>query len=232
MRRVVKYHSSWARQQQVELFDASGNPGSTAGRGFNPAGGAPGGGYLVASVVISRCDSVFALSIKTTAFRLVGAMSFRCCVWYQLVVCVRVYAGCSAGVDVDAGQLSCSSKRMRRRFVVATGSPAADATLRFEVATGTSREKLATGSPAAGEFRAIACCWYFARASDWMTCLPAFYEIVLTQILLAEPLGSLAFKMVQVRQLENEQQVKLETSRWVALCLSKAYVFRVSVVAF
>ncbi|KZV17644.1 hypothetical protein F511_23213 [Dorcoceras hygrometricum] len=44
MRRVVNYHSSWARQQQVELFDASGNPGSTAGRGFNPAGGAPGGG--------------------------------------------------------------------------------------------------------------------------------------------------------------------------------------------
>ncbi|KZV48236.1 hypothetical protein F511_26781 [Dorcoceras hygrometricum] len=42
MRRVVNYHSSWARQQQVELFDASGNPGSTAGRGFNPAGGAPG----------------------------------------------------------------------------------------------------------------------------------------------------------------------------------------------
>ncbi|KZV58015.1 luc7-like protein 3 [Dorcoceras hygrometricum] len=25
MRRVVNYHSSWARQQQVELFDASGN---------------------------------------------------------------------------------------------------------------------------------------------------------------------------------------------------------------
>ncbi|KZV22661.1 hypothetical protein F511_09355 [Dorcoceras hygrometricum] len=95
MRRVVNYHSSWARQQQVESFDApdewfsfvpwrlmhstcilflavisvllllsvlgfdpmslrglvcsfvvlfSGNPGSTAGRGFNPAGGAPGGG--------------------------------------------------------------------------------------------------------------------------------------------------------------------------------------------
>ncbi|KZV35617.1 hypothetical protein F511_31683 [Dorcoceras hygrometricum] len=43
MRRVVNYHSSWARQQQVELFDASGNPGSTAGRGFNPASGAPGG---------------------------------------------------------------------------------------------------------------------------------------------------------------------------------------------
>ncbi|KZV22284.1 hypothetical protein F511_28305 [Dorcoceras hygrometricum] len=105
MRRVVNYHSSWARQRQVELFDASamfeflgslvgcslqllsgvsciasafylmhsfcyfscspywgltpcpsgawlfslfvllsGNPGFTAGRGFNPAGGAPGGG--------------------------------------------------------------------------------------------------------------------------------------------------------------------------------------------
>ncbi|KZV54700.1 hypothetical protein F511_05081 [Dorcoceras hygrometricum] len=44
MSRVVNYHSSWARQQQFELFDASGNPGSTAGRGFNPAGGAPGGG--------------------------------------------------------------------------------------------------------------------------------------------------------------------------------------------
>ncbi|KZV43908.1 hypothetical protein F511_11716 [Dorcoceras hygrometricum] len=44
MRRVVNYHSSWARQQQVELLYASVNPGSTAGRGFNPAGGAPGGG--------------------------------------------------------------------------------------------------------------------------------------------------------------------------------------------
>ncbi|KZV33507.1 hypothetical protein F511_31112 [Dorcoceras hygrometricum] len=58
-------------------------------------------------------------------------------------------------------------------------------------------------------------------------CLPAFYEIVITQVLLAEPLGSLAFKMVQVRQLVKEQQVKLEISRWVALCLSKAYVFSV-----
>ncbi|KZV56845.1 hypothetical protein F511_33386 [Dorcoceras hygrometricum] len=37
MRRVVNYHSSWARQRQ-------GNPGFTAGRGFNPAGGATGGG--------------------------------------------------------------------------------------------------------------------------------------------------------------------------------------------
>ncbi|KZV31331.1 hypothetical protein F511_15159 [Dorcoceras hygrometricum] len=68
MRRVVNYHSSWARQRQVELlmrlllsvlgFDPmslwvlvvsldvlfSGNPGFTAGRGFSPAGGAPGGG--------------------------------------------------------------------------------------------------------------------------------------------------------------------------------------------
>ncbi|KZV25256.1 hypothetical protein F511_24267 [Dorcoceras hygrometricum] len=44
MRRVVNYHNSWARLRQVELFDASGNLGFTAGRGFNPAGGAPGGG--------------------------------------------------------------------------------------------------------------------------------------------------------------------------------------------
>ncbi|KZV26135.1 sulfate transporter 3.4 [Dorcoceras hygrometricum] len=41
MRRVVNYHSSWARQRQVELFDASGYP---AGRGADPARGAPGGG--------------------------------------------------------------------------------------------------------------------------------------------------------------------------------------------
>ncbi|KZV49401.1 hypothetical protein F511_27484 [Dorcoceras hygrometricum] len=66
-----------------------------------------------------------------TAFRLVGATSFRYCVWYQLVVCVRVSAGCSAEIDVNAGQLSCSSKRMRRRFVVATGSPAASEFLRY-----------------------------------------------------------------------------------------------------
>ncbi|KZV39941.1 hypothetical protein F511_11321 [Dorcoceras hygrometricum] len=43
-------------------------------------------------------------------------------------------------------------------------------------------------------------------------CLPAFYEIDITQILLAEPLGSLAFKMVQVRQLKEEQQVDLESA--------------------
>ncbi|KZV26485.1 hypothetical protein F511_12157 [Dorcoceras hygrometricum] len=43
-------------------------------------------------------------------------------------------------------------------------------------------------------------------------CLPAFYEIVTTQILLAEPLGSLALKMVQVRQLVEDQQVKLESA--------------------
>ncbi|KZV24471.1 hypothetical protein F511_19102 [Dorcoceras hygrometricum] len=51
MCRVVNYHSSWARQRQVELFDAfgiwvlcQGNQGFTVGRGFNLAGGAPGGG--------------------------------------------------------------------------------------------------------------------------------------------------------------------------------------------
>ncbi|KZV52777.1 hypothetical protein F511_38593 [Dorcoceras hygrometricum] len=43
MRRVVNYHSSWFWQQHVELFDASGIPGFTVGRGFNPAGGSRGG---------------------------------------------------------------------------------------------------------------------------------------------------------------------------------------------
>ncbi|KZV44993.1 hypothetical protein F511_28898 [Dorcoceras hygrometricum] len=46
MRRVVNYHSSWARQRQVELFNASGIrvSGYPAGRGADPARGAPGGG--------------------------------------------------------------------------------------------------------------------------------------------------------------------------------------------
>ncbi|KZV31481.1 agglutinin-like [Dorcoceras hygrometricum] len=44
MRRVVNYHSSWARQQQVELFDASGFLGYSAGHGADPVRGAPGGG--------------------------------------------------------------------------------------------------------------------------------------------------------------------------------------------
>ncbi|KZV41245.1 hypothetical protein F511_28660 [Dorcoceras hygrometricum] len=62
---------------------------------------------------------------KTTAFSLVGATSFGCCVWYQLIDRVCVSAGWSAEADVNAGQNFCSSKRKRRRFVVANGSPAA-----------------------------------------------------------------------------------------------------------
>ncbi|KZV46926.1 shikimate O-hydroxycinnamoyltransferase [Dorcoceras hygrometricum] len=60
MCRVVNYHNSWARQQQVELLYASGNPGSTAGRGFNPAGGAPGGcrGAPVPSTYRCETESV------------------------------------------------------------------------------------------------------------------------------------------------------------------------------
>ncbi|KZV29025.1 hypothetical protein F511_05873 [Dorcoceras hygrometricum] len=85
-------------------------------------------------------------------------------------------------------------------------------------------------------FRTLISCWDFVAPMRRV-------------VLLAEPLGSLAFKMVQVRQLMEEQQVKLETSSWVrqlmeeqqvkletsswvALCLSKAYVFRVSAVSF
>ncbi|KZV45847.1 alpha/beta hydrolase domain-containing protein 17B [Dorcoceras hygrometricum] len=47
MRRVVNYNSSWARQRQVELFDASGIrvwcQGYSAGGGADPARGSPGG---------------------------------------------------------------------------------------------------------------------------------------------------------------------------------------------
>ncbi|KZV54913.1 hypothetical protein F511_35829 [Dorcoceras hygrometricum] len=53
MRRVVNYHSSWARQRQVELFDAYGFPGYPAGRGADPARGAPGGESLKYSAVVS-----------------------------------------------------------------------------------------------------------------------------------------------------------------------------------
>ncbi|KZV54851.1 hypothetical protein F511_37639 [Dorcoceras hygrometricum] len=50
------------------------------------------------------------------------------------------------------------------------------------------------------------------RRSQGEGCLPAVKEIVITQILLAEPLGSLAFKMVQVRQLSREWEVNPETA--------------------
>ncbi|KZV22268.1 hypothetical protein F511_07469 [Dorcoceras hygrometricum] len=58
-------------------------------------------------------------------------------------------------------------------------------------------------------------------------CLPAFYEIVTTQILLAEPLGSLAFKMVQVRQLVEEQQVELESADGWCCVYPRPTFFRV-----
>ncbi|KZV33365.1 hypothetical protein F511_13170 [Dorcoceras hygrometricum] len=85
-------------------------------------------------------------------------------------ICVCVSAGCSAEADVNAGHHSCSLKRKRRRFIVATGSSAAIATLRFEVATGTSREKrlhcfvLATGYPAAG---IVSCATSFGFQQLW-----------------------------------------------------------------
>ncbi|KZV19106.1 hypothetical protein F511_38027 [Dorcoceras hygrometricum] len=46
------------------------------------------------------------------------------------------------------------------------------------------------------------------------TCLPALYDFVITQILLAEPLGSLSFKMVQVIQLRDKRKVEAETAGW------------------
>ncbi|KZV22145.1 hypothetical protein F511_37160 [Dorcoceras hygrometricum] len=64
MRRVVNYHSSWARQRQVELFDASGNPGFIAGRSFNPAGGALGGARgLTVGAVLQVEDSTEVVDI-------------------------------------------------------------------------------------------------------------------------------------------------------------------------
>ncbi|KZV55412.1 ethylene-insensitive protein 2-like [Dorcoceras hygrometricum] len=51
MRRVVNYHSSWVGQQQVELLmhlvfrcGVNGFSRIAVGRGYDPAGGAPGGG--------------------------------------------------------------------------------------------------------------------------------------------------------------------------------------------
>ncbi|KZV58378.1 hypothetical protein F511_15501 [Dorcoceras hygrometricum] len=79
MRRVVNYHSSWARQQQVELFDASGNPGSTAGRGFNPAGGAPGAGAQLQE----RCEAASFELVETLRFELLferSAVGSNACV--------------------------------------------------------------------------------------------------------------------------------------------------------
>ncbi|KZV43042.1 hypothetical protein F511_41392 [Dorcoceras hygrometricum] len=61
------------------------------------------------------------------------------------------------------------------------------------------------------------CCDWYCSPADVFHFISAdvclrYYEIVTTQILLAEPLGSLAFKMVQVRQLTEEQQVELESA--------------------
>ncbi|KZV28710.1 hypothetical protein F511_12578 [Dorcoceras hygrometricum] len=41
MRRVVNYHSSWARQQQVELLYASGSSGSQDGQSGGSVGRSP-----------------------------------------------------------------------------------------------------------------------------------------------------------------------------------------------
>ncbi|KZV48570.1 hypothetical protein F511_17111 [Dorcoceras hygrometricum] len=49
----------------------------------------------------------------------------------------------------------------------------------------------------------------YGDKAQMSTCV---FELVIIQVLLAEPLGSLAFKMVQVRMLESEQKVKLESA--------------------
>ncbi|KZV21108.1 hypothetical protein F511_31943 [Dorcoceras hygrometricum] len=62
----------------------------------------------------------------------------------------------------------------------------------------------------------IGCDWYYS----------------FQQILLAEPLGSLAFKMVQVRQLMEEQQVELESADGWRCVYPRPTLFRVIVVLF
>ncbi|KZV31964.1 hypothetical protein F511_40225 [Dorcoceras hygrometricum] len=54
-------------------------------------------------------------------------------------------------------------------------------------------------------------------SSHLIRCLPALNDFDITQVLLAEPLGSLAFKMVQVRQLRSEREVKLESAAHVLI---------------
>ncbi|KZV14244.1 hypothetical protein F511_44080 [Dorcoceras hygrometricum] len=65
----------------------------------------------------------------------------------------------------------------------------------------------------------LSCDWFlFLTAGSCLATGSYFLQLVpvLRLVLLAEPLGSLAFKMVQVRQLESEQKVKLESAAgWV-----------------
>ncbi|KZV31883.1 hypothetical protein F511_20593 [Dorcoceras hygrometricum] len=57
--------------------------------------------------------------------RIAGSVTDLCCSDFVVAAVCDNYSSDAADVDVNAGQLSCSSKRKRRRFVVATGSPAA-----------------------------------------------------------------------------------------------------------
>ncbi|KZV27149.1 hypothetical protein F511_27268 [Dorcoceras hygrometricum] len=67
---------------------------------------------------------------------------------------LEVFAFFFAEEDVNAGQHPCSARRKRRRLDVATGCPAA-------------RDLCVT----------VACSWYCARASDWMTTILEIFVI-------------------------------------------------------
>ncbi|KZV50964.1 urea carboxylase [Dorcoceras hygrometricum] len=126
-------------------------------------------------------------------------------------ICVRVSAGCSAGVDVNAGQLSCSSKRKHRRFVVATGSPAASESLRFcllypaagVISCATSFEFLPESS---GFLAGLVLAQYkLLRGSSFpllfgVSCIaPAFYSLLFISVVLL--LSVLGFDPMSLRGL-------------------------------
>ncbi|KZV43907.1 prohibitin-3, mitochondrial-like [Dorcoceras hygrometricum] len=117
---------------------------------YEPASGCPAFGFENQPMVLG--DQLVADLM--TCFRpdFSGSLRSNCYSILSWWICVRVSAGCSAGVDVNAGKLSCSSTRKRRRFVVTTGSPAASDFRRYCLLL---REALrcfvlATGYPAAG----------------------------------------------------------------------------------
>ncbi|KZV34100.1 structural maintenance of chromosomes protein 6B [Dorcoceras hygrometricum] len=118
----------------------------------------------------------------------------------DLVACVS--ASCSAEADVNAGQHSCSARRKRRRLDVATGCPAA-------------RDLLAT----------VACRWYCARDSDWMTSVVRRRFIKLERSVLMQRLVGIRF--LRPRIVVIELGIKLERRR-VGVALSRDLVACVS----
>ncbi|KZV36682.1 hypothetical protein F511_14785 [Dorcoceras hygrometricum] len=102
--------------------------------------------------------------------------------------------------DFNGGQHSCSARRKRRRLDVATGCPAA-------------RDLLAT----------VACSWYCARASDWMTSVVRRRFIKLERSVLMQRLGTQVLQLVLVLTQLVVPQEGLERHR-VGVALSRDLV--------